>query len=202
MDKAALSIKTATRLKELRKSRGLSHEKLREKLYELYGIEISRASLMNYEVANENHSRFGANCGMQCEYIQCFSDFYGVSADYILGLSDVKSSNPDVRSVCEYTGLGEEAISNIRNESHDAVCLKALNDFLSIDYVLWHRLNYMISCAISRHPEFLPRWSINRKDEIDTQRYYMFEADTLFRRLVDTLIAKTKEKGNGEHKED
>lgn len=40
--------------------------------------------------------------------------YYNVSTDYLLGLSEVKSNNADLISVCQYTGLNEEAVSMLR----------------------------------------------------------------------------------------
>lgn len=37
--------------------------------------------------------------------------FFGVSSDYLLGLTDVRKSNVDVRNICERTGLNEEVVS-------------------------------------------------------------------------------------------
>lgn len=68
-------------------------------------------------------------------------DFYGfrslatalnVSADYLLGLSDVASSNTTVRDIHEVTGLSEKAISNLSVSK--SVCesehIEIINHFL------------------------------------------------------------------------
>lgn len=39
--------------------------------------------------------------------------FFGVSVDYLAGTSDIKTTNVDLKGVCEYTGLTEESIENI-----------------------------------------------------------------------------------------
>lgn len=79
------------RLKELRESSGISHRKLSEALQKKYGIDISTNSLMNYEVTEKNHTKYGKNTGMRTEYLYYFSDFYNVSADYLLGFTDEPS---------------------------------------------------------------------------------------------------------------
>ncbi len=43
------------------------------------------------------------------------SQYYGVSSDYLLGISDVVSPDPDLRSVCEYTNLSEGAVMALRD---------------------------------------------------------------------------------------
>lgn len=82
---------TAERLKELRKSRGLSHQKLSNELRARYDIKISKDILIAYE-SPECHARAGANNGMSARYLRCLADFYGVAADYLLGLDDVSST--------------------------------------------------------------------------------------------------------------
>ena len=103
----------AERLKQLRESRGLSHERLSSALSAQYGINISSDSLMNYEVASEFHSKKYKNLGMRVEYLRYFADFYNVSTDYLLGLTDTQSTNEDVQQVCRITGLNEKYIYNL-----------------------------------------------------------------------------------------
>ena len=38
-----------------------------------------------------------------------------VSADWLLGLSDVKKPDTDLKAVCEYTGLSEEAVNQLHS---------------------------------------------------------------------------------------
>ena len=42
------------------------------------------------------------------------ADYFNVSADYLLGRTDVKAANVDLKAVCEYTGLSETAINQLR----------------------------------------------------------------------------------------
>lgn len=42
------------------------------------------------------------------------SIFFNVSADYLLGLSDVATPATDLKGVCVYTGLSEKSVENIR----------------------------------------------------------------------------------------
>lgn len=109
--------KTAKRMKELRESKGLSHERLFEQLSK-DEIEISRSSLKNYEVSEpENHTRAGAVKGMSIEKLCGLCDFYGVSADYILGRSDIEVIDPKDRELRQYTGLSQKAIENLKKDA-------------------------------------------------------------------------------------
>lgn len=100
----------AKRLKELRNSRGLSHESLSKAMSEKYGISISGDSLQNYEVVNEYHTKAGSNQGMRIEYLRCFADFYCVSTDYLLGLTEASTTDITIRAIADATGLSENVI--------------------------------------------------------------------------------------------
>lgn len=108
----------AKRLKMLRESKGLSHEKLRDAIIEQYGVTISRDSLMNYEVTDAAHSKAYKNQGMNVKYLQCLSSFYGVSTDYLLGISDTQSPNPNVTEAMKYTGLTEKNVNLLHADYH------------------------------------------------------------------------------------
>lgn len=98
----------AKRLKTLREENGLSHDKLSKALLEKYNIKISSDSLMNYEVTDEHHTKARKNQGMSVKYLYCLSDFFGVSSDYLLGLSDAKTSNINVTALMEEIGISED----------------------------------------------------------------------------------------------
>lgn len=102
------SIEMATRLKDLRNERKLSHAKLSDALKEKYGVSISKDSLIAYEVTSQEHAKAGANQGMRAEYLRCLADFYGVSAGYILGTESTRSPDSEVRTSVKCTGLTEE----------------------------------------------------------------------------------------------
>lgn len=107
---ADLSFTMATRLKQLREEKGLSHQRLSESLAKTLGFTISKDSLINYEVATEHHSTPYKNLGMRVEYLHALAAFYEVSTDYILGLTDTKSPSQDVKDACEITGLSEQSV--------------------------------------------------------------------------------------------
>lgn len=137
MTREEQSIKMGKRLKALREEttlneKKLSHVALKEKLKEQYGIDISRDSLMNYEVSEVNHSKFGTNLKMSVEYLNCLANFYGVSTDYLLGLSDVKTIKEDIQVACKTTGLSADAIKALQfdNEQSKRHDMFIFEDFL------------------------------------------------------------------------
>lgn len=110
MDRKEISFQIARRLKSLREDKGLSYQKLKDAIFERYGLEVSIDSLRDYEIENDFRSKSVKlpNMGMRLEYLYVFSDFYGVSTDYILGLSEYK--NFDLRGItAENLGLSDQA---------------------------------------------------------------------------------------------
>lgn len=104
------SLVMAERLKQLREGKGLSHDKLSKALHDQYGVKISSDSLMNYEVADKNHTKAFKNQGMRVEYLRCLADFYKVSTDFLLGLTDIKSPDYSISTTVQITGLTEENV--------------------------------------------------------------------------------------------
>lgn len=106
-----MSFVLARRLKELREGKELSLRALSAAIKEKCGIQISRESLLNYEIDSDTHPKAQKREGMSVRKLRCFAEFYGVSTDYLLGLTDVPSANADVRAACSFTGLSENAVS-------------------------------------------------------------------------------------------
>ena len=86
------------RLKELRESAGLTQTQLADKL------DVSRGSISFYE----NGDRIP-----DIEFLARVSDEFKVSADWLIGLSSVRSIDLNVKGVCEYTGLSEESLDMV-----------------------------------------------------------------------------------------
>ena len=117
MTKQEQSFLMAKRLKDLRTKKGLSCKELKDALFNEYGINISRDSLMSYEIQTEHHSKIKdgkyPNLNMGVEYLNAFAQFYAVSTDFLLGLSDVPTNDPQAAAAAGYTGLTVEAIKTL-----------------------------------------------------------------------------------------
>lgn len=145
MTREEQSVEMGKRLKSLRENtlldgKKMSHVELKKKLKEKYGVEISRDSLMNYEVSDVNHSKFGTNLKMSAEYLNCLAFFYGVSTDYLLCRSDAKTADEDMQIACKTTGLSAEAIAALKFDSGKK---KEREIFLVEDFLI---KNCYISC--------------------------------------------------------
>lgn len=56
---------------------------------------------------------------LQGEFVLAYCKFFECSADYLFGLTEIKSSNINIRKICEKTGLSEEAVLNLCGQSND-----------------------------------------------------------------------------------
>lgn len=87
-------------------------------------LNISRAALSYYE----NGGR-AIDTTVLCEFCKLFN----VSSDYILGISENKTTNKDIKTACAVTGLSEEAIQSVIN-INEKMSLEDLNYILKSPY--------------------------------------------------------------------
>lgn len=87
---------TGERIKELRGS--LSQDKCAQEL------GISRGALSFYENGDRKPD---------AEILHKMCKYFSVSADYLLGLSNNKTTDPDIDNACKVTGLSEQAIEKM-----------------------------------------------------------------------------------------
>lgn len=83
-------------LKEEREKISLSQTDLGEKL-----------NCSRYRVADLERGRITPTI----EDIKFLCNFFGISSDYLLGISDVRTAETDIKAICEYTGLTERAVT-------------------------------------------------------------------------------------------
>lgn len=74
-------------------------------VYSATGISASKIA----DLENDDKDR-----GVDYREVGKLAKYYDVSVDWLLGLSDVASPDTDLRGVCEYTGLSEEAVEALR----------------------------------------------------------------------------------------
>ena len=123
------------RFAELRAKCGLSQSKLGK------ALSLSPATIGYYE----NGDRLP-----DIETAARIAEYFNVSADYLLGLSDAMSTDHDMKTACAVTGLSEKAISEIR-------------DFISIES------DYDITDKRYRNEDadFFKKYEISRKIIMD-----------------------------------
>lgn len=137
-DEARMAL-TKERLEDLRKEKKLSFEQLSKQLAER-GVNISHTNLKNYEINDPVHPLYGRTRSMSIEYLVAFADFYDVSVEYLLGLSN--SRKQEYHNISEQLGLCDGAIEELircKEDSNSAEDPKIyaqqdtaiLNDFLT-----------------------------------------------------------------------
>ena len=67
------------------------------------------------------HLHSNSESGVQGEFIIAYSKFFGCSTDYLLGLTDIKTAEIDIRKICEKTGLSEQAVLLLVNEDENEI---------------------------------------------------------------------------------
>lgn len=87
--------KIGVRIMQLRDERGESQEDVAK------GIGESRETVRNWEVGTRK---------IKAESIVKLSEYFGVTADYLLGLSDVKTTEKSIQIACDVTGISEDSI--------------------------------------------------------------------------------------------
>lgn len=141
-----LSSVLARRLKTLRESRGLTLAALSKEITEQYGVHISKESLTNYEVVDSFHSKAKKNEGMSVKYLRCLADFYNVSTDYLLGITQTPNREPDIKKLCD-TGLSSDAVASLQRLGETTISISVLNLILSHpDFKSY--LDTLFMCAI------------------------------------------------------
>ena len=91
----------ATRLREVMASKGTNQTKLAAQLMEEHGQTMQRQTLSQY--MNGQSKPDTERLAMLCKTL-------GVSADYLLGLTEVRSADANYQIACKYTGLDESAV--------------------------------------------------------------------------------------------
>lgn len=91
--------KVSKRIVELREAKGETQQELAD------AIGITRQSLSRYEIATRT---------INVDVLGALAQHFNVTTDYLLGLSDVKSTEKDIKIACEMTGLSEKSINTLR----------------------------------------------------------------------------------------
>lgn len=109
----------AERIKWLRTSRGMEQEELAKK------IDVTRKTINVYE--NERNKK-----GIPTDIINKIANVLDVSTEYLLGLTELKSTNDDYKIIHKITGLTDDAISVLEeyNTIYKGQVLIPILDFL------------------------------------------------------------------------
>lgn len=104
-----------------------SPKKLAKGLYDAGLVKVNQRENFNDERVDKNNAygsiekKIRKHCNsdtvseVQGEFILAYSQFFGCSADYLLGFTDIRTNNIDIRQICDKTKLSEEAVKRIIN---------------------------------------------------------------------------------------
>ena len=105
---------------------GIFAKRLRE-LIEIKGIK--HGDLADKDVLNVSRQAIGQYCNgtalPPADKIVILAQYFNVSADYLLGLSDAKTTDTDLKMIVDYTGLSEECIERLNSLQLDLSTAKA-----------------------------------------------------------------------------
>lgn len=77
--------------------------------------------------------------------IRKFANYFNVSSDYLLGLSNAPTNDKDLQAICDYTGLSEKAILNLRQ--YNIVDISIVENFALSKEDVPNTLKYMTAQA-------------------------------------------------------
>lgn len=150
-------------------------------------IGITRQSLSRYET-NERTPNI--------DLIYKVSKHYNVSADYLLGLSEIKSCDNKIQNACEATGLEESAIEKLQlinsmtDKYKNVTMLTIVNDLINDqDFIhiirdclnLYRNSSELVEKLLNKQP-------INHNDKlIEKTDLQLFRASERFRKILEKL---------------
>lgn len=192
---------------EIRTQAGMTQEQLAGKL------DVSLQTIKNYEKAGSENvrdtstdTRSNAIAGMKIETLFRMAKLFNVSADYLLCISDIKSSDYDIQKVHEFTGLSQDAIESIvsikQHEFFSYEMMYILNWLFSSGCISMSILESMMGIAIHAQefqiakkecPDYSPEmgysdYSLRCKESDDALELSCYRANKSFIKLMDQFI--------------
>lgn len=148
--------KIGARLILLRDERGVSQEEVAK------GIGESRETVRNWEVGTRK---------IKAESIIKLSEYFGVTSDYLLGLSDVKSTEKNMQIACDVTGLSEDSILALRkyNSADGFNHVHVVLDSLLSEQVFYEALSEAERAAFTLHNSIARDYTDSWNDKIHTR---------------------------------
>lgn len=77
---------------------------------------------------------FNGDRAVTTEYLLKYAKYFNVSADYLLGLSEVARPDVTIKAICEYTGLDEKAVEVLNSLKDFHSLIKTINKLIVDEY--------------------------------------------------------------------
>lgn len=137
-------------------------------------LNISRASLEYYEKGKRKPD---------IELLAKIADYYDVSADYLLGLSNAKSINPEMQAVSKYTGLNDDSLFMLHHSTKSGALVSETNNFLlDIDN---YTDFYELCCYLKAYRDFYSQFVDFREKMEEEYAVYVYKTDNPYEFEVD-----------------
>jgi len=121
-------------------------------------LGVSKAAISNYT---------SGLTGVTPENLIAIAKHFGVSVDYLLGVSDIPAQDPDIKMIADYTGLSEESIAVLHMLRHgvgdyftaNKAAVKTVNILLSSLYLSEEEIAEEASNELSGFIMGEPAWA-------------------------------------------
>ena len=101
--------------------------------------EVESGSGITKSLIEDLESNAGKPRNVSYLKVKRLAEHYGVSSDYLLGLSPTPSVDEDIQAVCKFTGLSKEVVSILNKADSDEL------DFIS--FLIVNRISQNVSSA-------------------------------------------------------
>lgn len=160
-----------TQLRALRKEKGVSQDELSKVL------GVSKSTVGLWETGDTLPD---------ARSLHDLAIYYGVSADYLLGLSDIKSIDVDIQRACNTTGLSDDAILALQDSVYGSSALNYLllqQEFRNLLMNIFFFMNSSIAAAAYSRIES----EIYQEDEISKRLAKFFNSSDAPEEIKDAL---------------
>lgn len=137
----------SVRVRETREALSLTQKQFAERL------GVSRSTICLYEAGTSMPD---------AEFMHNLAQIAPFNAEYLLGLSDVKTHQMDIRAICRQTGLSEAAVHQL--ERYGKSCQPYLNRMLEAGNV------YMLATDLIRLRESYRSWTLESEQAHDERQ--------------------------------
>ena len=128
MDRGADGLTFGERLGDLLAERGISQAKLAKETGIIQSAISGYIAGKRIDTEDDTTREYRAP---DCGSLIALSNYFGVSADYLLGLSKVKTTDNSIQAACNVTGLSEQATKYlIGTKANDPERIHVLNSIL------------------------------------------------------------------------
>lgn len=184
---------------EIRTQAGMTQEQLADRL------GVSLQTIKNYEKAGSGNvrdtatdTRANAIAGMKIETLFKMAKLFNVSADYLMCISNITSSDYGIQKVHEFTGLSQAAIESIisiqRHKFYSYEMMDILNWLFSCGWISSDEiLERLFAVALdAQHIQNLKRMGeMEYKETEDELELSCYKAIKSFIELVDQFVEHT-----------